>query len=223
MGQPMRWPDHSALLDLILVAMLTSASYVVALWLDLFDDKVVSVDYNRDQGFLTGMGIDVADPKKNGDEAATGKYSGGDYTIACNVASLGNEADGQKAMENCLAKNKDINVIYTINEPAAAGAAAAMKAAGHEPGSYVMVSVDGGKAGVENVKAGLIGATSQQYPLLMADLGVKAISEIAKGGAKPANSPGLDFFNTGVKLITNEPMDGVPSETVQYGLDNAWG
>ena len=26
--------------------------------LDLFDDKIVSVDYNRDQGFLTGMGID---------------------------------------------------------------------------------------------------------------------------------------------------------------------
>ena len=29
--------------------------------LDLFNDKVVSVDYNRDQGFLTGMGIDVKD------------------------------------------------------------------------------------------------------------------------------------------------------------------
>ena len=45
--------------------------------LDLFNDKVVSVDYNRDQGFLEGMGIDVADPKKNGDEAKTGKYTGG--------------------------------------------------------------------------------------------------------------------------------------------------
>ncbi len=28
--------------------------------LDLFNDKIVSVDYNRDQGFLTGMGIDTA-------------------------------------------------------------------------------------------------------------------------------------------------------------------
>ena len=45
--------------------------------LDLFDDKIVSVDYDRDQGFLEGMGIDVADPKKNGDEAKTGKYTGG--------------------------------------------------------------------------------------------------------------------------------------------------
>ena len=37
--------------------------------LDLFDDKIVSVDYNRDQGFLEGMGIDVADGSTNGDEA----------------------------------------------------------------------------------------------------------------------------------------------------------
>src|SRR5512139_2059731 len=45
--------------------------------LDLFDDKVVSVDVARDQGFLDGMGIDLADETKNGDEAATGEYSGG--------------------------------------------------------------------------------------------------------------------------------------------------
>jgi hypothetical protein len=24
-------------------------------------------------------------------------------------------------------------------------------------------------------------------------------------------------------LITDDPQDGVPSESVQYGLDNAWG
>jgi fructose transport system substrate-binding protein len=31
----------------------------------------------RDNGFLAGMGIDVKDPNKMGDEAKTGKYSGG--------------------------------------------------------------------------------------------------------------------------------------------------
>ena len=66
----------------------TASRPTIAL-LDLFNDKIVSVDYNRDQGFLEGMGIDVADPKKNGDEAKTGKYTGGkggDYTIVCNEA-----------------------------------------------------------------------------------------------------------------------------------------
>ncbi len=31
-------------------------------------------------------------------------------------------------MENCLQKNPDINLVYTINEPAAAGAYQALKA-----------------------------------------------------------------------------------------------
>ena len=98
--------------------------------LDLFNDKVVSVDYNRDQGFLTGMGIPVNDPKKNADEAKTGNYAGGTYTIVCNEPTQGAEDGGRTAMENCLTKNPNINVVYTINEPAAVGANAALKAAG---------------------------------------------------------------------------------------------
>ena len=195
---------------------------VIAL-LDLFNDKIVSVDYNRDQGFLEGMGINVADPKKNGDEAKTGKYTGGaggNYTIACNEASNGAEDGGRTAMENCLSKNPDINLVYTINEPAAAGADKALKAAGK---TAIIVSVDGGKAGVQNVKAGIIGATSQQYPLKMASLGVQAIVDIVKTGKKPANSDGLDFYNTGVTLITDKPVTGVDSKDTAYGLDNAWG
>jgi fructose transport system substrate-binding protein len=35
-------------------------------------------------------------------------------------------------MENCLQKNGDVNVVYTINEPAAAGAYNALKKAGKE-------------------------------------------------------------------------------------------
>ena len=40
--------------------------------LDLNNKQIVTVDYNRDQGFLTGMGIDVKDKAKNGDEDKTG-------------------------------------------------------------------------------------------------------------------------------------------------------
>jgi fructose transport system substrate-binding protein len=124
-------------------------------------------------------------------------------------------------MEQLLAKNKKINVVYTINEPTAIGACAAAAAAGIK--LDVMVSVDGGGAGINAVKSGCINATSQQYPLLMADLGVQAIYDIVKNGTKPTTSEGLDFFNTGVKLITDDPQEGVPSETTEYGLANAWG
>ena len=188
--------------------------------LDIFDDRIVSVDYCRDNGFLDGMGIDVKDPKVMGDEAKTGKYSGGDYEIVGNVATGANEEGGRTGLEKLLAKNKKINVVYTINEPTAIGACAAAKAAGVKIDS--MVSVDGGGAGIGAVKSGCINATSQQYPLLMADLGVQAIYDIVKNGTKPANSEGLDFFNTGVKLITDDPQEGVPSETTEYALANAW-
>jgi fructose transport system substrate-binding protein len=191
--------------------------------LDLFTDKVVSVDYNRDQGFLTGLGIDVKDPQKNGDEAATGSYDGGDYEIVCNEQSNGNEADGQAGMENCLAKNSDINVVYTINEPAAYGAMNALEAAGKSADDVLVVSIDGGCQGVQAVADGVIDATSQQYPLRMAEEGVKAIKAIATGGEPPAVSEGLDFFNTGVALITDTPAEGVESLDTAAGLEICWG
>jgi fructose transport system substrate-binding protein len=190
--------------------------------LDLFNDKVVSVDYNRDQGFLTGMGIDTKDKKKNGDEDKSGKYDGGSYSIVCNEPTQGAEDGGRSAMENCLTKNSNINVVYTINEPAAIGAYNALKAAGKASG-VIIVSVDGGCAGVKSVKDGVIGATSQQYPLKMASLGVEAIAKIARGGEKPKTTEGLDFYNTGVSLVTDKGVDGVTSIDTTKGTSLCWG
>lgn len=190
--------------------------------LDLFNDKVVSVDYNRDQGFLTGMGIDVKDKKKNGDESKTGSYSGGTYTIVCNEPTKGAEDGGRTAMENCLTKNPGINVVYTINEPAAAGAYKALQAAGKDKG-VLIVSIDGGCAGVGSTKNGIIGATSQQYPLKMAQLGVQAITDIANGGKKPTTSEGLDFFDTGATLVTDQAVEGVESIGTDAATKICWG
>jgi fructose transport system substrate-binding protein len=188
--------------------------------LDLFSDKIVSVDYNRDQGFLTGMGINTADKKKNGDEAKTGSYTGGTYTIVCNEAGNGAEDGGRSAMERCLTKNPDINLVYTINEPTAVGASAALKAQGK---TATIVSVDGGCAGVNSVKSGVIGATAQQYPLKMAQLGMEAIYQIATGGTKPSVTPGLEFYDTGVALVTDKPATGVDSITTAEASKICWG
>jgi fructose transport system substrate-binding protein len=190
--------------------------------LDLFDDKVVSVDYNRDQGFLTGMGIDVADEEVNGDEEKTGSYSGGDYEIVGNEATQGAEDGGRTAMETLLSKNPDVNVVYTINEPAAYGAYQALQAAGKEK-DVLLVSIDGGCAGVKNVKEGLIGATAQQYPVKMAQLGVEAIAQLAKDGTKPSTSEGLDFFDTGSALVTDTPVDGQDSISSDDAAGICWG
>ncbi|MEL6299592.1 MAG: sugar ABC transporter substrate-binding protein [Pseudomonadota bacterium] len=173
-----------------------------------------SVGVLRDQGFLKGFGIDLGDPNKWGDEK--------DPRIVGNEVTAGNEEGGRKAMENLLTKDPNINVVYTINEPAAAGAYEALKAVGREK-DVLIVSVDGGCPGVKNVKEGVIGATSQQYPLLMASKGVEAIAAFAKDGTKPKPTEGKSFFDTGVALVTDKPAEGVESIDTKTGTDRCWG
>ncbi|PCJ08083.1 MAG: sugar ABC transporter [Rhodobacteraceae bacterium] len=168
----------------------------------------------RDQGFLQGFGIELGDPNKWGDET--------DPRIVGNDVTAGNEEGGRKAMENLLATDPGINVVYTINEPAAAGAYEALKSFGRE-NDVLIVSVDGGCPGVANIKDGVIGATSQQYPLLMASLGIEAIHAWATDGVKPKPTPGKDFFDTGVALVTDEPVDGVESISTTEGTNLCWG
>jgi fructose transport system substrate-binding protein len=181
--------------------------------LDLNPDGV-SVDVQRDQGFLTGFGIDPGDNTKIGDES--------DPRIVGHDVTDGAEEGGRTAMENLLQKDPGINLVYTINEPAAAGAYEALKAAGKEK-DVTIVSVDGGCPGVENVKKGVIGATSQQYPLKMAEMGVEAVVAFAKDGTKPEPTAGKDFVDTGVTLITDKPVDGVESKDTAFGVENCWG
>ena len=172
-----------------------------------------TVDVLRDQGFMTGFGMDVKDKNRIGDED--------DPRVAGHDITNGNEEGGRTAMENLLQREPNINVVYTINEPAAAGAYEAIKAAGTK--DVLVVSIDGGCPGVNNVKEGVIGATSMQYPLKMAAMGVEAVKKFADSGEKPQKSEGLDFTNTGVDLVTDKPADGVKSMTTDQALKACWG
>jgi fructose transport system substrate-binding protein len=160
----------------------------------------ITVGKLRHDGFLHGFGIKE-----------------GDLSIVCSADTQGDQARGQTAMENCLQRSPDINVVYTINEPVAAGAHRALRAAGREK-NVLIVSVDGGCAGVRNVKAGILAATSQQYPLKMASLGVEAAAEYARTGKKP-----IGTIDTGVTLITDRPMKGVDSRDAAFGIGACWG
>ena len=187
-----------------------AADAVIAL-LDVSDGKQITTEVQRDQGFMKGFGIaDIGDPTKLYDET--------DPRIAGYAATDGNQDLGRTAMENLLAKNPNINLVYTINEPAAAGAYEAIQAAALDH-PVLIVSVDGGCPGVQNVKDGKIGATSMQFPLRMAQQGVIA----GATGVLPAPSEGLEFTNTGVVLITDHPVEGVESQTTEWGLQNCWG
>ncbi len=175
--------------------------------LDLFPGHPVGAQ--RHNGFMTGFGLKANDAKSN-------ELSSTPETV-CAADTDGNQAKGQTAMENCLQKDPGINVVYTINEPAAAGAYNALKKAGKEK-DVIIVSVDGGCAGVADVGKGVIAATSQQYPLKMAAMGVAAGVEYAKGGKKA-----FGYVDTGVTLIANKPVAGVDSKDVKTGTELCWG
>ncbi|WP_320823256.1 sugar ABC transporter substrate-binding protein [Reinekea sp.] len=168
----------------------------------------------RNQGFLTGFGIDTGDINRWGDET--------DPRISGQDLSNGNEEGGRDGMENLLLLDPMINVVYTINEPAAAGAYQALKAIGRED-DVLIVSVDGSCTGIADIRDGVIGATAQQYPLLMASKGMEAIYTWAEEGKKPMTTPGKAFFDTGVALVTDQPSTGVESISVKKGMDLCWG
>ena len=155
----------------------------------------------RHNGFLEGFGIKEGDP-----------------SIVCSGDSGGDQALGQTLMENCLTKAPDINLVYAINEPAAAGGFTALDKAGKSK-DVTIVAVDGGcSPGITSVIAGNIAATSQQYPLKMAQMGVEAVVKFAKDGTKPSG-----YTDTGVTLISANPQPGVFSQGAVYGLKNCWG
>lgn len=186
--------------------------------LDLYPDKIVSIDYERDQGFLEGFGVPLNDENKNGDEEKTGTYTGGaggNYTIACNDFTEGAEDGGRTAMEKCLSLDPSINVVYTPNEPSALGAVNALKAAGNDA---LVVTINGSCDGINGVVSGQFGADAQQYPSEMGAMGVKAVVDWVRNGVEPKNPAGLDFTNTGVALVTDKPVTGLDSVDSTEGL-----
>jgi fructose transport system substrate-binding protein len=156
----------------------------------------------RRAGFLEGFGIEERDPRISG-----------------SVDTEGDEDKGREGMQQLLAQDPDINIVYTVNEPAALGAVDALKAAGKSLDEVVVVSVDGGCRAIKGaVRSGDIDATAQQYPENMAREGVRALAEAARGGERPSG-----YLDTGLVLISRDPAPGVESRAVPFGVRNCWG
>lgn len=185
----------------------TAGKKPVIATIDLLPGQPVGAQ--RHNGFLKGFGLPSLEAKSS--ELARPPE------VVCMADSYGERSKGQTGMENCLQKNPEINIVYTINEPAAAGAFNALKAAGREK-EVLIVSVDGGCAGIADVGRGVIAATSQQYPLRMAAMGVAAGVEYAKTGKKASG-----YTDTGVTLIAAQAQPGVDSADVKTGADQCWG
>lgn len=130
----------------------------------------------------------------------------------------GEQNAAQQATENLLQRVAGtVNSVYTINEPAARGAYAALKAKSLTD-KVVIGSIDGSCDGVTAVKNGEIAVTVMQFPKKMAQQGVQFALEFAKSGKKPSG-----FIKTDTAVITDKPIAGIDSHDTAWGLENCWG
>ena len=181
--------------------------------LDGFEARI-TVDVLRNQGFLRGFGVDIRDPGVKHDED--------DSRIVGSGTTRGTKEGGRTAMEALLREHPEIDVVYAINEPAAAGAHAALKTLNKEK-NVMIVTIDGGCRGVRDVAAGAIGATAMQYPVRMVSLALEAAVEFVRTGRKPENPSGLELHDTGATLVTDRPVPGLPSISSEQALKRCWG
>jgi fructose transport system substrate-binding protein len=206
-------------------ARLNGKKAVIAM-LDLYNDQIASVDIQRDHGFLEGMGIDPGSTTQNAQEKKTGKYKApsgtGDYQIVCHQPTQGAIDGGRTAMEQCLSANPNVNLVYSINEPAGEGAFAALKAAGKTKQALV-VSIDGSCQGIHYVDTGEFDADAVQYPGKMAALGVSSIAKLARGGKKPTKTSGKAFLDTGTALVATDRPDHLKVQSTKVALKRCWG
>ena len=156
--------------------------------LDLNNKQIVSVDYIRDQGFLTGMGIDVKDKAKNGDEDKTGKYTGERRRLRNRLQRADpwrpnwQDRDGEMPVEE-QEHQSGLHDQRALRRWCRGGAQRRRSQGDDRVCRWRM------QTGLKLVKDGTIGATSQQYPVKMAELGVEAIKTIADGGDKACKDP----------------------------------
>lgn len=156
----------------------------------------------RHAGFLEGFGLSEGDP-----------------AIVAQADTEGDRELGEARMAEILSQTPDVNIIYTVNEPAALGALYALKDAGADLDRTILVSVDGGcRAMKEAVRPGEIDATAIQFPANMAREGVRSLATAIREGETLGGN-----LDTGVRLVAGDPAPGVESNGIEYGIRNCWG
>ena len=126
-------------------------------------------------------------------------------------------------MEQCLSRNPDINVVYTINEPAGEGAYAALKADNREDKAFI-VSIDGSCQGMERRRERDLRRRRDPVPRQDGAARRRRDREDRRGRAGARRCPpGEDYLDTGTKLVTAKPLPGIKSQTVDEGKKTCWG
>ena len=155
------------------------------------------VNTDRMNGFLQGFG----DPQK--------------HDVVADEIANGDQGKGQTAMENILSAHPNVNVVWTVNEPEALGAATAIKAR-NLTGKIKVVSMDGSCRGIKAVQDGDIDADVMQYPRKMATTAIDLAQDAANGKKIEKR------VDTGEDLVLKTKLAGIDSKSLDFAQKNCW-
>lgn len=215
-------PDPAETLDITFATYKFRASELIGQWtaaqldgtkakgalLDRLDDKVVTVDRARGQGFLTGMDSTPRPRRSTAMRRPLAPPRVATTRSSATSAPDGN-ADGGLGRDGELPEQGRGHQRGLHPQRERRGAYQALEAAGVADDALIVSG--GGCAGAQSGKDAVIGATSKQHPLEMASHGVAAIADLARGSEAPRTNEGLDFYSTGVGLVTDQPVNHVES------------
>ncbi len=123
---------------------------------------------------------------------------GSGFTIVAEPATDCDQTKGLNAAQDMLTANSNLSAIYGACGPPIIGALQAIKAAGKQPGSIIVVGFDASADEVTAIKAGDQGASVAQFPAKMGSLGIETAVAAARGQAV---SPNVD---TGTEMVTKD-------------------
>ena len=167
----------------------------------------------RDTAFLQGMGIETGDPNMQGDEPASGRYTGGyagDFTLPCLVTNATNAETARAGLADCFADKEPIDTVYAASDALAQGAAVAMRYAGKTIGTdAILAAVGGDRSSLDMVKGGLMGAVATPRFPGIGTLAVNTVVGIAQDGNAPVPAGEKGYVDVGVDICTDYPQSAV--------------
>jgi simple sugar transport system substrate-binding protein len=146
-------------------------------------------------GVLQGrLGNPSLDDRVKGLKATLGSA----ISVVAEPATDCDQTKGLNAAQDMLTAHPDISAIYGACGPPIIGALQAIKAAGKQPGSIVVVGFDASPDEITAIKAGDEAGSVAQFPAKMGSLGIDTAVKAAKGESVPSS------VDTGTAMVTKD-------------------
>jgi ribose transport system substrate-binding protein len=122
------------------------------------------------------------------------------FNVVAEISGHSKSEEGYSIMQDLLASNPDLVVVFAENDPMAVGAANALADAGRN--DVIVIGFNNDPEAQDAIKAGILAATVAQFPDAMGSLTVDLADTLLGGGSLTYDNPSLREIFAEVKLIT---------------------